>query len=253
MSNQYFSFYYSPIREGFDTSTWRTLFGLPIASGGKLLLNDTAIIHYGNIVRGDLTFSINVAAPGPGLSKKFGFFQPNKNSYAYFYINGNSFTAETSTGVTSTSTAITWQSAWTNTDTRFRVKWEAGQVSFYAGDVLQTTTCDSSITGLPMSIYIANESQDTLIFNYVDARSIQSYLMTEGQENAVFNEFYIYEASGITITESVTMLLKILNVNDLTGVSDSIILSESVTMLVFENRSVFDAMTLTESVTLLRF
>jgi len=232
MSNQYFNFYYSPVRQGFDSSTWRSIFGLPVSSGGKLLLSGASMIHYGDILRGDALFNLNIAAPGPGLSKKFGFYQPNKNSYAYFYINGNTLVAACSTGVTTNTVEITWQSAWTNTDTSFRVQWEAGMVTFYIGGVQQAVIQDASVTGSPMSIYVSNESQDTLILNYIDVKTIQSYMISEGNEDAVFNEKYIYSASGINVTESVTMLLKILDVNSLTGVSDLLTISESTTVSV---------------------
>lgn len=246
MSNQYFNFYYSPTRQGFDSSSWRALIGAPISSGGRLLLTGASMIHYGDILRGDATFNVNIAAPGPGLSKKFGFYQPNKNAYAYFYINGASLTAETSDGVNTTSVSITWQSAWTNTNTDFRVKWEAGMATFYVGGIQQAITSNISVTGFPMSLYVANESQDTLILNYIDVQSIQSYMMSEANEDAVFAEKYVYIASGITITEAVTMFYTIQNINGLTGVSDGLTLSESVTISIFYPISVSDSLTVTD-------
>lgn len=249
MSNQYFNFYYSPARQGFDSSTWRALYGAPIGSGGNLLLSDTAMIHYGDILRGDAAFGLNLAAPGTGLSKRFGFYQPGRNSYAWFNITGTVIKVECSNGSNTTSTLLTWQSAWTSTDTEFRVQWEAGAVSFYVGGVKQLVISDSSVTGDPMSIYIANDSDDTIILKYIDVKSIQSFLMGTANEDALFAQNYVYVASGIATTEAVTMLMKILDVNSLTGVSDSVSISENVTVTLYWPISVVDSINVTESKT----
>lgn len=246
MSNQYFNFYYSPQRQGFDSSSWRALFGLPIASNGELLMSNTAIVHYADLLRADAVFNFNTPAPSGGLSKKFGFLQPNKNCFAYFHISGNTLLATCSNGTTTTTEAITWETYWTNTDTEFRVQWEAGTATFYVGGIQKAVIQDITVPGDPMSIYIANEADDVLILNYIDVKTIQSYLMNEGQENAVFNEFYVYGSDQVAVTDVITMFLTILNVNILDGVSDGLSTTENVNVSIFYPISVVDSLTLTD-------
>jgi len=228
MANQYYNIYYDPMRQGYDSSTWATLTGEPVVLGNRLKLKVASILHYGDILRGDAIFNVNIPAPAIGEDKKFGFLQFNKNSYLYFKSYNGSFTAETSDGSTTNSIAITWQTAWSNTNTEFRVKWEAGFVSFYVGGVLQTQISDASVSGSPMSLYVADNSDNDLLLNYIEVKGIQSYIMSEGNENKV-SGINILESEGVNITESVTMLMDLRFIED---ESDSITISESVTVAV---------------------
>lgn len=249
MSNQYFNFYYSPTRQGFDASIWHTLFGGPaVSSGGRLLITDSAFVHYGDILRGDAVFNMNVPAPAGGLSRKFGFYQPNKNAYAYFKISGAAFTAECSDGTNSTSSVIAWQTAWTNTNTEFRVKWEAGTATFFVGGVQQAVIQDISVSGDPMSLYVANETSDTIFLNYIDVKTIQSYILNEGNEDTVFGEKYVYVSDIITVADVPTMFMTILIAGE-GVVADGVTLTESVTLLLQEFKSLSDTLTISESVT----
>lgn len=209
MANQYFNFYYSPTRQGFDSSTWQTLFGNPNVSNNDLVLKNSSIVHYGDILRGDARFNLNMSAPAAFKSRKFGFLQPNKNAYAYFSVDGAVLTANCSNGSTTTSTVIDWQSAWTNTDIEFRVKWEAGMVSFYIGTVgtavLQAVISDASVSGSPMSLYVENATSDNLNINYIDVLSIQSLVTVVGNEDSVFVQKNVLSNEGINITESVSV------------------------------------------------
>lgn len=230
MSNQYFTFYYSPSRQGFDSSTWRTLFGTPSVSSNRLSLVNAGIIHYGDIGRGDASFLFVVPSPAAGLSKKFGFYQPGLQAYAWFNISGATFTAECSNGTTTTTVVITWQSAWTNASTEFRVKWEAGIATFYVGGIQQAQISDASVTGKPMSLYITNEGTDNLQLVDINVQTIQSYMLSEGNENSNF-EILLSENEQINITEAVTMLIPTLFAPaDGGNIFDGITLSENLTV-----------------------
>ena len=270
MSNQYFNFYYSPARQGFDASTWRTIVGSPAVSNNRLILSTATIVHYADLLRADATFNLNIAAPSAGLSKRFGFYQPGLNAFAYFSISGADFTAECSDGANTTSVSITWQSSWTNTNTEFRVKWEAGTATFFVGGVNQAVIQDVSVSGNPLSLYLTNESDDSLFLNYIDVKTIQSYLMSEGLPASSTFEDLVFAPDQINLTEAVTMLVTTLfvpaaggNLFDSTSisesvtverifdvtVSDSMTLSEAVTMSGQESLSVFDSIETTEAVT----
>ena len=251
MSNQYFNLSYDPVRQGYDSSSWRTLYGDPAVSGTRLDLQNAAILHYGDILRGDAVFSLNIPAPTVGDDRKVGFVQYNKNAYAYFKIFNDVFTAETSDGTNTDSVTISWQSAWTDTNTEFRIKWEAGMASFYVGGVHQTTINDVSVPGDPMSLYLANTSPDGWMLNYIIVKSIQSFWMNENNEDALVGPI-ISEFERITMTESLTMLIPTLFAG--TGQSDVLTLTESVTMLeiilIAGNGIITETLTLTDVPTL---
>ena len=54
------SFYYSPIRQGYDTNIWSTVYGTPaLVVGGRFTVSSSAgvrgsVIHYADFVKGDL-------------------------------------------------------------------------------------------------------------------------------------------------------------------------------------------------------
>ena len=59
------SFYYDPIRQGYDTNSWRTISGAPALVGSRLTLDNqagigAAIIHYVDFVKGEMVFDVNV-------------------------------------------------------------------------------------------------------------------------------------------------------------------------------------------------
>ena len=212
MSNQYFNFNYDPTRQGFDTSSWRTLYGSAVVGGNQLRLFNTAIVHYGDILRGDAEFNLNLSAPTIGADRKFGFISLGRNAYIYFKILNTIFTAEISDGVTAYSSVIDWQSAWTGVNTNYRIKWEAGTATFYVGETFQAALNDTysldipviQVPGDPLSLYLSNNSTDGLFLNIITVKSIQSYLMNEGNEDSSF-ESIISDVDRITITDVVTM------------------------------------------------
>lgn len=254
MSNQFYNFNYSPIAQGFDSSTWRKLYGDVSVVNGKLQFTRAAIIHYGDILRGDITFNINIAKPFVDGNTKFGLIQYSKNVYAYFSIDGPVLTACISDGIVSSSEVITWQDSWTDTDTDFRIKWEAGSVRFYInGQFYVILSHESSLDIIssevpndPMSLYISSDSTDLFLLNYITAKSIQSFLMSEGNDNSVFEPF-VNESDRITITESVTIAHAAdMSVND----NDSINITENKTVTIdYSNPNLNSPLTITESVT----
>lgn len=187
MSNQYFNFYYDPVRQGYDLSSWRTLSGEPTVHNSHLDFKASGALHYGDILRGDAYFGINMPAPVAGADHKFGFIQYHKNAYLYFKVSGIVFSAEASDGTTTSSSVIEWQSDWTDADVEFRVLWEAGTAKFYVNGNLQATLEGVSVPGDPLSLYFANATMVSSYINYIDVKQIQSYMFTEGNQDAQFS------------------------------------------------------------------
>lgn len=247
MSNKYTNFYYDPQREGYDASVWRTINGEPTVGANQLRLSLASVVHYSDIWRGDITMNLNIPVPASGARKSFGLIQLNKNAYLYFDITNTTFSAKTSDGTTSSSSTITWQTAWSGTNTDFRIKWEAGTAKFFVGGVQQAAISDISIPGDPLSFYINNGNVDTITLKYIQAKSIQTFFLHEALENSS-TEPLIFEGDSLTITEAVTVaqaLAMAVSVNDALAITESQTVTQALSMAYNNN----DALTITESIT----
>jgi hypothetical protein len=183
MLNKFFNFYYDPVRQGFDSGTWTTVSGSPTITNNRLSLTSAVILHFADLIRGEAAFNIKISAPTAGDDKKFGFIEYSKGAYLYFKVAGAVLTAECSDGTTVKTTAIDWVSDWTNTNTEFKIKWEAGVATFSIGGQLkvQLTTSyttvgvpDTVIPGDPMCLYLSAGDADILLLNYIDVKGVES-------------------------------------------------------------------------------
>jgi hypothetical protein len=213
MSNQYYNFYYDPTANGFDPLSWRSLYGTPAIVGTRLSVGNSTIIHLAQMLRGDFVFNLLLPAPSVGDDRQIGLVQYNKDEYAYFRIQDDALTAETSDGVTAYSTPITWQSEWSGVGIDFRIKWEAGAVKFYINNTLQATISYSTLLDIPVSVvpsdslsfYISDYgSASPILLNYIEAKEIQSYLLLTSNSSVIVGD-QIEELDRLTITEAITM------------------------------------------------
>lgn len=261
MSNQFYSFDYDPVQQGYNTSTWRTVYGDADVVGGQLVITKGAILHYGDIVRGDVVFSLNMPAPVFDDNVTIGLTQYNKGAYLYFKVDDGVLTAEVSDGVTSTSSAaIAWDTAWTSTDTEFRIKWEAGMASFFIDGKLKAVFNDTYalgvpttiIPGCPMSLYMANDSVSSVLLDYITVKGIQGFVMSEGNADSSF-ELIARESDRVVISENTTLLIPVLFANN--GIIfDGISVSEGITMFtdILYAPGVVQNINISESVTVAR-
>ena len=184
MSNQYFNFYYDPVRQGYDANTWNTTLGAPIVASNQLKFQNAGAIHFADILRGEVTFNINISAPVAGDDIKLGLVEANKGEFAYFNVTDDVLTAQTSDGTTTYSVVIDWDTDWSATNTEFKIKWEAGLVTFSVGGNIKATISTSSTLGVPVSvvpsdplnIYVFSDCTDPLLLKYVDVKGVQSLM-----------------------------------------------------------------------------
>jgi hypothetical protein len=174
MSNTYSNFYYDPVRQGYDTTTWTTLLGVPAVVASQLSLHAAGIIHFADLLRGEAAFNVSFHAPTAGDNTKFGFIQLNKDAHLLFKIAENVLTAESSNGTTTNSVVIAWDSTWTNANTEFKIKWEAGRATFSIGGQYKTVIEDASIPGDPLSIYAYSNNATSLLINDIIVKGIES-------------------------------------------------------------------------------
>ncbi len=224
--SSYYNFLYDPSRQGYDSSVWRTAYGSPGVQSGQLVLQQAAAIHYGDCVKGDYTFEVNVPnSPEGGESRRWGLYSPNRGAYAWFSIEGEQLLAQVSDGTTSSETAITWSSAWTGVDTQFRIIWEAGLVHFYVGSNEQATLSGDGVPRTPLALYLSNANVDYMTVGYITARGLQSFYMNIDLDDTVFAGGDAFVAELVTITENVSKVLSL----QLSTVIDTGTVTESVT------------------------
>lgn len=178
MANDKIYFSYDPQKQGYDTVLWKTISGVPAISGSDLRLNSAAIIHYGDIFKGELTMNLNIpTAPTAGDDRLFGFNQLNAGAYAYFKVADDVFTAEVNDGEGGTdSVVIDWQTDWTAADTNFKIVWMGFSAVFYVNKVKFATINSAGVPKFPLSIYIKNGNADNMDMKYIEVENVHNYI-----------------------------------------------------------------------------
>jgi hypothetical protein len=178
MSNDRIYYYYDPVRQGYDTTLWKTLSGTPAVVSSVLRFTSAAAIGYADIFKGDVTFNLTVpVAPVAGQDKQFGFYQPNLGAFVGFDITGAVFSYKVVDGLgNSETTAFTWQAAWTATPAEFKVSWNGFSAAFYVNDIKLGVTNNIAVSKNPLSIYIRNGNADNLDMKYFEGKMVQNYI-----------------------------------------------------------------------------
>lgn len=251
------SFYYDPMRSGYDTNSWRTLSGAPAVAGSGRIVVDAgtgipgSAIHYADFLKGDISFNINVpSAPAAGDIRYFGISAPNTSAYIRFAI-GASLTCQTSDGTTTTeSSDITWDSNLTGANAEYRIRWEAGTAKFYINGSLQYTVTDASVPCGPLSLYLYDNSTTAMTVGDINVRGTQSYVMhlatSDSSPTNVTGTLSTFQ--NVTVTENVSLLQVELSLPYVAGaMSDSVVVSESFTILIPDlDKGVNDTVTVSE-------
>lgn len=179
MSNQYFNFSYDPVRQGYDSDTWSTVLGVPVVANHKLVLANSEIIHKSDLLRGEFTFGITAPAPALTHDMKIGLAQNNAESFMGFIILNDTIRAEVNLNAQLDDfQPLTWDDSWTDTNTEFRIKWEAGKVDFFINGQFKWTNSSDLVTNDPMNLYIFNDTAAAvpLYVNYINVEGVQSMI-----------------------------------------------------------------------------
>ena len=178
MSQDFSNFYYDPSRQGFDTNLWKVVSGAPAVVAPNLVINNAAIIYYGDLFRCDMTLNLNIpTVPIAGASRFFGLSQINKGCYMAFVIDGAVFKAVVfdANGNTN-STVITFEPTWANDFVDYKITWDGAFASFYVDGTLKARFDDISVPNFPLSPYIANANVDAMKLNNMQIMSAQTYI-----------------------------------------------------------------------------
>ena len=242
------NFYYDPIRQGYDTNLWHTIFGVPaIVAGNRLSANNAAIVHYGDIMKGEFTFNLYVPdAPGGNDSRIIGLYEPSTSAYIVFTI-GTDLSGDVSNGSdTATTGAITWDSSWTGVNTNFRIRWEAGTAKFFVGDTQVGAISDVAVPAGPLSLYISDVSGTTMTVGDISAKNIQTYILNPKSGDTTVYGGAVIVAQGVTVSEN----LSIVEYNYIPENTESVTVTENVSLVVSSNESLNESITVTENLSI---
>jgi len=218
MSQIITSFSYDPVRSGFDSNLWRTTSGAPavLPSGRLVFDNGTGVtgaaVHYVDFTKGDISFNVNIPnVPDGGDIRAFGVSSPDGTSYVRFSIGttGTFFYAECSNGVTTTTSAITWDASWTAANTVFRIIWEAGTVRFLIGGTRAAVISDDSVPYGPLSLYASDNSTSPMTFGAINVRGTQSYVLNPktSDTSVTTGAAQLNVFQGVTVAENVALTI----------------------------------------------
>jgi len=266
MSTLRTSFYYDPIRQGYDTNSWRTLSGAPGLVGGGRLAIDTqtgsagSAIHYADILKGDISFNVNIPADPASVaaSRQFGVYAPNTAAYVLFSVRNGALYCETSDGINSTvSSSILWDSTWSAANIIYRIRWESGSVKFLINGTQVAAISDSSVPCGALSLYLFDDSTSFMTVGDINVRGTQSFVMNLKTSDTTSFSGLLQITDIVTVSENYAMFFPKLVIPNTAGLPfESVTVSESVTMYIVTLRIPFvsgglsDTVTVTENVAL---
>ena len=257
------SFYYDPIRQGYDTNSWRTLSGSPAVVSGRLVVDGGVgiageIIHYADFLKGDISFNVNVpSTPAAGDSRLFGVSAPNTVAYIRFSID-DTLTCQTSDGTTTTESAsLPWNATlWNGVNVEFRIRWEAGSAKFFINGTQVHAVSDASVPHGVLSLYMFDNSASAMTVGDINVRGTQSFVMTvktSDTATSTSTSGTLSRFESITITENVSLFQPSLSMPYVGGgMSESVVITENTSVIIAVTNVINDTVTVTENVALVR-
>lgn len=185
---------YDPIVKGYDTTFWKSVTGTPTISSNQIQYNAQASASYLLHIYTEMEFLVTIpAVPTSGDSRQFGLKNPATNNLGavYFDITGATFSGKIYDSAGNLYTVpLTFTSGWAATATVFKIRWEPGQILFYAGTTAETIALLGSASvgatpGVgtkaiipygPLAAYINNSNSDNLLVGYMAVRRAASII-----------------------------------------------------------------------------
>jgi hypothetical protein len=178
MANDRINFYYDPIRQGLDTTLWKVLSGTPSAGATAITVNAASMIGYADIFKGEITMKLTIpVAPTAGDTRIWGLRQMAANCGLTFEIDGETFScvADNIDGV-SEEVEVTWNTAWTNQEVDWTIKWTGFSAEFLVNGVQIAFINAAGVPKVPLSIYLRNDNADDMDLAYIEAINVQGYV-----------------------------------------------------------------------------
>ena len=177
------NFQYDPQISGFDSTFWKTVSGTPAISSSKIRLNNSEIVSYSFYKGGVYKFAINTPAPVAGQDKAWGLYTPslgNKSRIEFKVLEAVfSVVFYDKDGNTAFDVPITWDAAWTTTETIYEIRTFNGGIEIWIGGVrkyryMMNIAPNRKLMLEAAPLHIRNSDTDNLDVGYISARSIQS-------------------------------------------------------------------------------
>lgn len=217
------SFYYDPIRQGYDTNLWKTISGAPAASGdGRLSVDNAAgiagsCIHYVDFVKGDISFNVNVpTAPAEGVTRMFGVSAPNTSLFIRFSV-GSTFQCQVSDGTNTSSSTVAWNSDWTGANVTYGIRWESGSAKFFINGTRVATISDTITLGVetitvpsgPLSLYLYDNADTSMTVGDIFVKGTQSYVLNpKSSDTTPYNPVgTLSRFQNVAVTENVNIVI----------------------------------------------
>lgn len=244
------SFHYDPVRQGYDTNSWRTIYGAPRISSGRLLVDGGedvgSAIHYGDITKGDISFNISVpTAPGGNATRLFGVAAPSIGAYIRFSF-GTTLTAQCSNGTTTTTSAeIPWDTNLNGTNVTFNIRWEAGAAKFFIQGAQVACISDASVPNGALSLYFYDDSGSPMSIGGINVRGTQSFVMNLATSDLTSFTGDIISSQLVTVSENITIAVPVVF---LPMISETVTVTEDTGALNLSIKKpfIFETVTITE-------
>ena len=181
------SFYYDPQRQGYDTTLWKTLSGVPSVATNYIVLSEAAIIHYADLYQARVIYDVIIpAAPTLGDERAIGLAQVNNGDFVGFKIVDDVFSVTSNNSETSKSVVIAWKAIWSNTSIKLEIRWKGYKTEFFINGVKVATISsstdpvdgnnDNGLVLNPTSLYVANGNADDLSIVSINALDISQFI-----------------------------------------------------------------------------
>lgn len=167
--------------DGLATTIFTTTSGTPAVSSNKYRLNNAAIRSNFELLFGEVVFPVTIpTAPTAGHGRRLGFrtYGPAGNGSIYFEVSGAVLSAKVITNAGTTFTeVIPWNSAWTNTQTLFRLGWGEKAAVFTIGSGSNQTQVVINVgvtefINLPAYLVVESTVADNMDLPYIELNNV---------------------------------------------------------------------------------
>ncbi len=205
-------FFYDPTSYGLNDDVIQIIgSGGVTAVGGKLRVNNGKFNTLFQFFHGKLQMKVTIpTAPTAGDSRIIGVYSRawgNRNAY-YIYINGSNIHARTYSerSAVAESTALMWDSSWTNTPIMIEFIQRIDRVEFWIGKLNEATRrvavhCTTIPALTLMPVYVSNSNADNMDVHFINIKDARKLVMANPG-------FYTSTSSTSSSTSSSTYLLK---------------------------------------------
>lgn len=164
--------------KGLDANFWDQDTGTSTISSNKLRNSSASLSSYAQFAFGDFEFAVNVptspaAGIGPNIWGLRNIGDTDNRSGAFFMIDTEFWAVSYNDAGTRQRTAITFDSdAWDGAEERYRIVWEAGDVTYLVNDTVVARHFTSvGTSGIPQALRIDNDSASNLDVGFVTVRN----------------------------------------------------------------------------------